>query len=130
MELILDHYSNPRNYGIFADADVDMEGSNPGCGDVIRMQARVNQVGAIYQVGFTGNGCTVSMASASVLTTLVQGLSLEEVVRFSDSRLYEMLSTSLSPRRLECMGLGLRLLRKGLVEYYHARRTSSEDVSW
>lgn len=127
MHVILEHFSNPRNYGDFKDPDVDVEGSNPGCGDLLRMQARVDGDGTIYAVRFTGNGCTVSIAAASVLTTLVEGLTVEEAVRMPDRQILDSLHASLSPRRFTCALLGYRLLREGLIGYYHSERMRSED---
>jgi nitrogen fixation NifU-like protein len=125
MDVILDHFSNPRNYGGFENPDIDVEGSNPGCGDVIRMQAEVDGEGVIHAIGFTGNGCTVSIAATSLLTTLLEGLTIEEAVRVPDTQILDALQASLSPRRYECALLGYRLLRKGLVEYYHLQRLRS-----
>ena len=125
MDVILDHFSNPRNYGGFEDPDIDVEGSNSGCGDVIRMQADVDGEGVIHAIGFTGNGCTVSIAATSLLTTLLEGLTIEEAVRVPDTQILDALQASLSPRRYECALLGYRLLRKGLVEYYHSQRVRS-----
>ena len=122
MDVILDHYSHPRNYGRLDEAEIDIEGSNPGCGDVIRLQARIDSNLVISDVRFMGNGCTVSMASASLLTTLIEGLSLQEAVRIADNRMLEALETSLSPRRFDCALLGLHLIRKALVNYYHVQR--------
>jgi nitrogen fixation NifU-like protein len=132
MDVILDHFSNPRNYGGFEDPDIDVEGSNPGCGDVIRMQAHIGQAyadgeGVIRAVRFTGNGCTVSIAAASLLTTLLEGRTIEEAMRVPDQQILDSLEASLSPRRYACALLGYRLLRKGMVEYYHSRRVRSGD---
>lgn len=155
MDVILDHFSNPRNYGGFDDPHIDVEGSNPGCGDVIRMQAHIGQPhigqaqigqarigpahigqahigqahanvdGVIRAVRFTGNGCTVSIAAASLLTTLLEGCTIEEAMQIPDQHILDTLGASLSPRRYACALLGYRLLRKGMVEYYHSRRVRS-----
>lgn len=128
MDVVLDHYSNPKNYGRLESANVDEEGVNPVCGDRLRIQAFVNSDGILEAVRFTGSGCTVSIASASLLTTFVEGLPLTEVVRLPVSRLTEAIAAPLSPRRYHCVLLGFNLLRTGLVRLYHERRIQAQSV--
>lgn len=128
MDVVLDHYSNPRNYGRLESANVDEEGVNPACGDRLRIQASVNDDGILEAVRFTGSGCTVSIASASLLTTLVEGLPLKEVVGMPMNQLSEAIAAPLSPRRYQCVLLGFNLLRTGLIRYYHERRIRAQSV--
>jgi len=71
-EVILDHYSHPRNKGVVDPADVTREGANPLCGDEIRVSLRVRD-GIVEDVRFDGKGCSISQASASMMTDLVKG---------------------------------------------------------
>lgn len=82
-DLILDHYKNPRHREKLADADVTAEGFNPVCGDEIEMELTfdVDRVGAI---GVRGRGCSISQASASMMSELVEGKSLGEIAHLSD----------------------------------------------
>lgn len=125
MAVILDHFQQPRNYGLMEWPNVDEELSNPGCGDRVRIQAHVVD-GILEDVRFVGNGCTISMASASLLTTLAKGSALKDVVRLPEEIMIEQLRMSISPRRYECALLAFRALRKGLVVNYHERRLRDE----
>lgn len=77
-EVILDHYSHPRNRGVVDPADVMREGANPLCGDEIRVSLRVRD-GIVEDVRFEGKGCSISQASTSMMTELVKGKRVEEV---------------------------------------------------
>ena len=76
-EVILDHYSRPRNRRRIASPDAEAEGYNPLCGDDVTVQLRLED-GAITEAAFQGQGCSISQASASILTEQVQGLSPAE----------------------------------------------------
>jgi nitrogen fixation protein NifU and related proteins len=79
-EVILDHYSHPRNKGVANPADVIREGANPLCGDEIRVSLRVRQ-GLVEDVQFDGKGCSISQASASMMTERVRGKTVAEAAR-------------------------------------------------
>ncbi|MBF8267826.1 MAG: hypothetical protein HW388_1334 [Dehalococcoidia bacterium] len=76
-EIILDHYRRPRNQGKLEGADIEAEGVNPFCGDEVCLQIKLKD-GVVGSVSFKGNGCSISQASASMLTELVKGKTLEE----------------------------------------------------
>ena len=84
-ELILDHYRRPRNTDLLPDAQHHAEGFNPFCGDQVDLQIMVNASGTIEAVGHQGKGCSISQASASMLTELLKGKSLEEARATSDA---------------------------------------------
>ncbi len=75
-DVVLDHYKSPRNYQALQDADLNAEGFNPFCGDRVKFTARVNDSGEITEVGFTGGGCAISQASASMRGEQIKGLTL------------------------------------------------------
>ena len=77
-ELILDHYRRPRNKGEVANADETVLMKNPLCGDEISVQVRY-EGDAIADVGFSGRGCSISQASASMMTQLVKGKSIDDI---------------------------------------------------
>jgi nitrogen fixation NifU-like protein len=122
MAVILDHFQQPRNYGELAGPDVDEEQLNPSCGDRVRVQARIGEAGRLEEVGFIGNGCVISMAAASLLTTMTEGRTLAEVVRLPEASIIDALEASISARRIDCALLAFRALRSGLISYYHANR--------
>lgn len=79
-DVILDHYSHPRNRGVAHPADATREGANPLCGDEIRVSVRVRD-GVIEDVRFEGKGCSISQASASMMTEQIKGKSVAEANR-------------------------------------------------
>ncbi len=112
-EIILDHYENPRNYGELPDADISYEDDNPLCGDRIRMDLKV-QDGRIVDVRFSGKGCAISQASASMLTEQIKGATVEEARRLTRDDVLEMLGIPLGPARIKCALLSLKVLKAAL----------------
>ena len=110
---ILDHYQNPRNFGTLEHPDISAEDSNPLCGDEIRIDLRVKD-GVIEDVRFSGKGCSISRAAASMLTEEVRGKTLEEVKRIGKDDVLEMLGIELGPVRLKCALLALKTLKVGV----------------
>ena len=76
-EVILDHYTRPRNRGAVDPHDADVHMRNPSCGDEIRLQLRLEN-GRVADIAFTGDGCSISQASSSMMTDLVKGHTPEE----------------------------------------------------
>jgi len=112
-ENILDHYKHPRNRGTLEHPDITYEDANPLCGDRIRMDVNVED-GRIAQVRFSGVGCSISQAAASMLCEAVEGKSLDEVKRLSRDDVLEMLGIELGPVRLKCGLLALKTLKAGV----------------
>ena len=112
-EMILDHYKNPRNYGTLEQPDFTYEDDNPLCGDRIRIDVKLDEAGRVAAVRFSGQGCAISQASASMLTEEIMGKTLEELRRFDKDALLEMLGIQLSPVRLKCALLSLKVLKAG-----------------
>jgi nitrogen fixation NifU-like protein len=112
-EIILDHYRNPRNRGTLDPADYSYEDTNPLCGDEVRIDLRVDG-DRVADVKFSGRGCAVSQASASILTEMVQGRSLDEVKALTKDDLLEELGIPVSPARMKCALLGLKVLKAGI----------------
>lgn len=110
---ILDHYQNPRNYGTLEHPDISAEDSNPLCGDEIRIDLNVKD-GVIEDVRFSGKGCSISRAAASMLTEEIRGKTLEEVKRIGKDDVLEMLGIELGPVRLKCALLALKTLKVGV----------------
>lgn len=116
-EHILDHYKHPRNFGVLKPADVDHEANNPLCGDQIRLTFTVDAEHKITDVKFTGRGCAISQASASLLTSHVKGQALDDIKKIERDDIVKMLGIPVSPVRLKCALLSLAVLREG-VEIY------------
>ncbi len=114
-DYILDHYRNPRNFGTLEKPDATAEDLNPLCGDQIRMDVAVAEDGTVSDVKFSGKGCAISQASASMLTESVKGMKLEDVARLSKETVLENVGIGISPTRMKCAMLGLRVLKSAAV---------------
>jgi len=111
-EFILDHYKNPRNFGRLEGPDIAHEEYNPLCGDLVGMDFRIAD-GVIEDIRFHGRGCAISQASASLLTERLKGMSLEEARRISKDDVLKGLGIDISPARLKCALLTLKVLKVG-----------------
>lgn len=89
-ETLLDHFRNPRNAGELPGADADVEASNPVCGDILRLAARVEN-GCIAEARFLCRGCTASIACASLLTELLRGREIAELRAITPENLSQAL---------------------------------------
>jgi len=112
-ENILDHYQHPRNQGVLEHPDITYEDGNPLCGDKLRMDFKIKD-GKIDEVRFSGSGCSISQASASMLCERIEGQSLDEVKKISRDDVLEMLGIQLGPVRLKCALLALKTLKAGV----------------
>jgi nitrogen fixation NifU-like protein len=112
-EMILDHYRNPRNKGLLSPADIDYEEDNPVCGDHIHLTIQLDENDVVKGVGWEGEGCAISQASASMLSEEIIGKSLDELRHISKEDILEMLGIELGPVRLKCALLSLKVLKAG-----------------
>lgn len=111
-EVILDHYKHPRNFGHLVAPDAKVEEGNVTCGDriVIEIKGKKN----INDIKFSGEGCAISMASASMLTEKVKGMKTADVMKLGTDDIIAMLGTQLTPSRTKCAVLPLEVLTKAI----------------
>jgi len=109
-ENILEHHKYPRCHGTLEHPDIAFEDANPLCGDHIRMELRVKD-GVLEQVRFSGQGCSISQAAASMLCEHVEGRPLEEIKKLGRDDVLDMLGIELGPVRLKCALLALKTLK-------------------
>ena len=114
-DYILEHYRRPHNFGVLEGATASHEGANPLCGDRITLQLRLAD-GTIAGVGFTGRGCAISQASASLLTDEVKGKPVVEAARMTSQDVLDLLGIEISPARLKCALLSLDTLQHALAD--------------
>jgi len=113
-EEILEHYTNPHHYGTLSEPDISHEESNPLCGDRIRFDIELDGEGQkITDVRFSCVGCAISKASASMLSDLIIGMSLDEIRELDKEELLEELGIDLGPVRLKCALLPLKVVKVG-----------------
>ena len=114
-DYILEHYRRPHNFGVLEEATATYEGANPLCGDRITMMLGVRD-GVVERVGFTGRGCAISQASASLLTDEIKGKPLTDVAKLSSDDVLDLLGIEISPARLKCAILSLDTVQHALAE--------------
>jgi nitrogen fixation NifU-like protein len=114
-DYILEHYRRPHNFGILEEPDARYEGANPLCGDRITIMLGIRE-GIVTEVAFTGRGCAISQASASLLTDEIKGKPVEEVAALTPDDVLDLLGIEVSPVRLKCALLSLETVSRALEE--------------
>lgn len=117
---ILEHYRNPHNFGILDSPTTSKEGANPLCGDRITLMLEIGDDGTVQNVAFTGRGCAISQASASMLTDEIKGKSLDDIAHMGRQDVLDNLGIEISPARMKCAMLSLETLRDA----------TSDRVTW
>jgi nitrogen fixation NifU-like protein len=107
---ILDHYKNPRNWGEIEHADLEFEDTNPLCGDELKVQLVVED-GKVAQVAFSGHGCAISQASASLASEELEGMPVDDLVRLDKDFVLDLLGIDISATRMKCALLTLKVLK-------------------
>ena len=111
---ILDHYRNPRNNGELEDPTFSHVGENPLCGDQIKLDVALDKDGeTIEYVAFTGDGCAISQASASMLSEELRGMTLDELDAMDRDDVTDMLGVTVSPVRVKCAVLAEKIAQDG-----------------
>ncbi|MEI7750256.1 MAG: SUF system NifU family Fe-S cluster assembly protein [Candidatus Moraniibacteriota bacterium] len=112
--VILDHSKHPRNCGHLEHANHHGEAKNPTCGDSLSMDI-LTENGIITDIRFTGQGCAISQASASLLSESVKGKPIEAALTLTPEDIVTLLGVELSPNRLKCALLSLETLKQALA---------------
>ena len=110
-EQILEHYKHPHNFGTLDDADLEFEDNNPLCGDELRVQLKVDGDRRITELAFSGQGCAISQASASMVSDEVVGMSVDELLKLDKDFVLELLGIDISATRMKCALLSLKVLK-------------------
>jgi nitrogen fixation NifU-like protein len=110
-ENILEHYKRPHNWGELEDPDLEFFDSNPLCGDELRVQLKVDDEGKVAQVAFSGHGCAISQAAASMASDEVVGMPVDELLKLDREFVLDLLGIDISATRIKCALLSLKVLK-------------------
>jgi nitrogen fixation NifU-like protein len=128
---VLEHYENPRNVGSFAKDDPDV-GTGlvgaPACGDVMKLQLRINDAGVIEDAKFKTFGCGSAIASSSLATEWVKGMTLDQAMEIKNTQIVEELN--LPPVKIHCSVLAEDAIKSAIADYKakRAARTASGNA--
>jgi len=110
-ENILEHYKNPRHWGELEDPDLEFFDSNPLCGDELKVQIKVDESNRVAEVAFSGHGCAISQAAASMASDEVIGMPVEELLKLDREFVLDLLGIDISATRIKCALLSLKVLK-------------------
>jgi nitrogen fixation NifU-like protein len=127
-EMILEYYRRPRNFGKLENHDIEARDTNPLCGDEVDIQVKLGNGGTMEKVMYTGKGCAISQASASMLTELAKGKPLDWVKELSKDDILKLLGNpDLGPARIKCALLGMKVLKTGVYAYMGTKLEETKD---
>jgi nitrogen fixation NifU-like protein len=136
IEIILDHFEHPRNKHRMEDADIQLGGGNPGCGDLITVYLKLDDEGKIAEASFEGEGCTISQAGGSIVTELIEGMPISEIEHLGTQTMVEEMGPDVVKSRVRCATLALGTVQAAVAEYLResarnklARRMESGNLA-
>jgi nitrogen fixation NifU-like protein len=126
-ELILDHAKHGRNWGLLENPDFDHAEDNPLCGDHLQLTLKMDDDGIIREVGWDGDGCAISQASASMLGETLVGMSLDEARKLDKQIVLDMIGIPLTINRVKCATLSLKTLIVGSLGQKQWEQIEDDD---
>lgn len=115
-DIIIDNYKNPMNRGSLPDANAEAEDANPLCGDKIKIELKLKDK-KVADARFSGEGCAISTASASILTENIKGETIECILKINKEDILKLMNIELSPLRLKCALLPLKTVKLAIMKY-------------
>jgi nitrogen fixation NifU-like protein len=128
IEIILDHYENPRHKHRMENASIQLGGGNPGCGDLITVYLKINDDGIIEEASFVGEGCTISQAGGSIITELIEGMTVDEVKALGKDTMVEEIGEDAVKSRVRCATLALGTAQAAVDAWKRGKTRSSEGL--
>jgi len=117
---LMHHFKYPLNKKEVQSPDFESSHLNPSCGDKVSIQGKIFE-NKIVDIGFSGLGCVISQAAASMLTESVKGKTVDEVLAITKENIIEMVGIKLGPNRLKCALLALQVLQDALNEFQKSK---------
>jgi nitrogen fixation NifU-like protein len=110
-EQILEHYKRPHHWGELEDPDLEFFDTNPLCGDELKVQLKIGDDGKIADVAFSGHGCAISQASASMASDELIGMPVEDLMKLDKDFVLDLLGIDISATRMKCALLSLKVIK-------------------
>ena len=110
-EYILEHYKRPHHWGELPDPDLEFEDSNPLCGDELKVQLKVDGEGRVADVAFSGQGCAISQAAASMVSDELEGMAVDDLLKLDRDFVLDLLGIDISATRMKCALLSLKVVK-------------------
>ena len=110
-EEILSHYKRPHNWGAMESPDLEFEDTNPLCGDELKVEIKVDEDNKIEDIRFSGHGCAISQASASMTSDEIKGMSIDDLLKLDRQYVLDLLGITISATRMKCALLTLKVLK-------------------
>lgn len=115
-EELLEVFQNPKNRGKIANPDLEAKLLNPLCGDVVTLQIKLNGGKVVQKAVFSGNGCAISQASASLLAENIEGKNLEQIRKLKSNDILALVGINPTPARMKCALLSLDVLMEAIKQ--------------
>ena len=128
IENILDHFEQPRHKHRMENPSVQLGGGNPGCGDLITIYLRIGDDDRIEEVSFEGDGCTISQAGGSMISEIIEGMTLDEVTNLGKDTMIEEMGEETVKSRVRCATLALGTAQAAVKSYRDERRGKASGM--
>jgi nitrogen fixation NifU-like protein len=127
IDYLLELYQHPEHRGTLDDADVSVNGGNPGCGDILTYHLKVGDDGRISALLFEGQGCTISQAADELVAERAEGASLDSVDELTHDEIIDLLGREVVMSRPRCATLALGTLKDAVKSYRQQRRAGGSE---
>lgn len=128
LEQIFDHKDTPYHRYRMDASDISGSGGNPGCGDIVTIYVKLGTDGSIREAAFEGDGCTISQAAASIITEMIEGKSVEEVLSMTYDDIIDTMGRDVVITRTRCATLALSVVKQSLTRHAHDLGDASDGI--
>ncbi len=128
IDAILEHFESPYNKGRMEDASIDLGGGNPGCGDLIVMYLKIGDDERIEKASFEGEGCTISQAGGSIISEMIEGMTIDELKALGTDTMREEMGDDVVKSRVRCATLALGTAQAAADAWRRDQRRAADGL--